>query len=194
MLKRSVILITMLGMGSGVHAAGYAGIGIGQAFVDVETIDFGPTVSADVTDRDTSFKLFGGYTVTENISIEAGYVNFGEFGVHYSDGIDTLTTKVEGNALYVAAVGSIPFSQVSFFGKFGFAQWNSDASLTSTFFAPESISESGTDPMIGLGIKFDASDSVAISAELERYKNFGDKDTTGESDIDVFSVSAMMKF
>ena len=194
MLKRSVILLAMLGMGSGVNAAGYAGIGIGQASVDVETIDFGPAVSADVTDSDTSFKIFGGYSVTESFSIEAGYINFGEFGVHYSDGVDTLTQKVEGKALYVAAVGSIPLSQVSLFGKFGFAKWDADASLTSTFFAPESISESGTDPMIGLGVKFDANDSVAISAELERYKNFGDKDTTGETDIDVFSVSATMKF
>ncbi len=194
MLKRSVILLSMLGISSAANAAGYAGIAIGQASVDVETVDLGPTVSTDVSDSDTSFKIFGGYTVSENFSIEAGYVDFGEFGVDYSDGIDSLSDKVEATALYVAAVGSMPVGKAKLFGKLGLAQWDVDASVSSTFGVSGSASASGTDPVIGLGVKFDAADTVELRAEFERYKNVGDDDKTGESDVDVLSVGAVMKF
>jgi hypothetical protein len=48
--------------------------------------------------------------------------------------------------------------------------------------------------VIGLGVKFDAADTVELRAEFERYKNVGDDDKTGESDVDVLSVGAVMKF
>ena len=194
MLRKNVLPIVILFMTTTANAGGYVGVGIGQSLVDLEANDLGPGIWSSVSDTDTSVKIFGGYAINENFSVEAGYTNFGEFGVDYTDGFDTLSENYEATALYLAAVGSVPLGQASLFGKFGLASWDLDASLSSTFGVSASASVSGTDPVYGFGAQFDVSNNVMLRVEFERFTNVGDENETGEADIDLLSVSAAMRF
>jgi len=197
MIRKSsltLLPLALLGMSSVAHAAGYIGLGLGEATVDIETADFGPGVSTSVDDSDTSFKLFGGYSFNPNFALEGGYVDFGEGGARYTDGIDSITEEYEANALYVAAIGIIPMNQFHVYGKAGIARWDLDASVNSTVGLSGSASETGTDLMYGIGVGFDVTPRITLRGEVERYSNVGDENVTGESDIDVIGITAAMKF
>lgn len=191
MLKK-IIPLSLLAMSTTVNAGGYVGAGFGESSADV-TPYYYPGVTTSVSDTDTAFKLFGGYEFNDNVAVEGGYVKFGEFGVTYSDGS---FDNVEASAIYVAAVGSIPLGPVTLFGKAGFANWFVDYSAidTAAWYWAWSDTATGIDPMVGLGVKFDVSQNFAVRGEAERFLDVGDAAFTGQSDIDVLSVSAVLKF
>lgn len=190
----TLIPLAMLGMSSVAHAAGYIGLGLGEANVDIEETDYGPGVSSSADDSDTSFKLFGGYAFNPNFALEGGYTDFGEGGVRYTDGLDTLTEEYEANALYVAAIGIIPMNRFHVYGKAGIARWDIDASARSTWGLSVSDSDSGTDLLYGIGVGFDITPQITLRGEVERYNNVGDSNVTGESDVDVIGITAAMRF
>lgn len=197
MIRKSsltLIPLAMLGMSSVAHAAGYIGLGLGEANVDIEETDYGPGVSSSADDSDTSFKLFGGYAFNPNFALEGGYIDFGESGARYTDGLDTLTEEYEANALYVAAIGIIPMNRFHVYGKAGIARWDVDASARSTWGLSVSDSDSGTDLLYGIGVGFDITPQITLRGEVERYNNVGDSNVTGESDVDVIGITAAMRF
>ena len=48
--------------------------------------------------------------------------------------------------------------------------------------------------MFGLGASADIAKNFAVRVEWERFLNVGDKDTTGQSDIDLVSASLVFRF
>ena len=191
MLKK-ILPFTLLAMSGAASAAGgYMGIGFGESSADVEPyyID-----ASTVSDTDTAFKIFGGVEFNRNIALEGGYTNFGEYVVDYTFWNDYET--YEASALYVAAVGSIPLGPVSLFGKMGFAHWfldyTDDSWDSAGFIWTESAT--GISPMYGFGVKIDASNAFALRGEFERFLDVGDEYYTGQSDVDVVSLSAIFKF
>ena len=48
--------------------------------------------------------------------------------------------------------------------------------------------------MLGLGGSFKATRQVGVRLEWERFLSIGDEDTTGESDVDLFSASLVVCF
>ena len=65
-------------------------------------------------DKDTGFKLFGGYQVTPNWAVEATYMDMGKAEATAAGVAATLKTAGWG----VAAVGTVPVNEtVSVFGK-----------------------------------------------------------------------------
>lgn len=190
MLKK-IIPLGLLVMSGAVNAGGYLGVGFGESSVDV-TPYYYPGLTTAVSDSDTAFKLFGGYGFNDNVAIEAGYTNFGEFGVAYGDGS---FDYVEAGALYIAAVGNVPLGPVTLFGKAGLANWFLDYSGVDTYWGwAWSDTATGIDPMVGFGANLDLADAFAVRGEFERFMDVGDRDMTGQSDVDVLSVSAVLKF
>ena len=196
MLKR-ILPFTLLAMSGAASAAGgYVGVGFGQSSADVEPYYTGAT---SVSDTATAFKIFGGYEFNRNIALEGGYTSFGEFGVDYdyTDGFYLYkdTERVDASALYVAAVGSIPLGPVSLFGKVGLAHWFVDYTAYDDWWGISwSDSATGINPMLGFGVKVDAGNAFALRGGFERFLDVGDKNITGQSDIDVLSLSAIFKF
>jgi OOP family OmpA-OmpF porin len=192
MLKK-IIPLSLLAMSTTVNAGGYVGAGLGESSADVTPYYVVPGASVSVSDTDTAFKLFGGYAFNDNIAVEGGYTYFGEFDVNYADSLGVfLTEKRELGAVYVAAVGSIPLGAVTLFGKAGLANWFADYSENGIW--GWSDTATGIDPMVGLGVKFDVSQNFAVRGEAERYMNVGDAALADQSDIDVLSVNAVLKF
>jgi len=196
MLKK-ILPFTLLAMSGAASAAGgYVGVGFGQSSADVEPVYYDIDWTTHVSDTDTAFKIFGGYEFNRNIALEGGYTYFGEFGVDYRY-LNTSyveSYKSDAGAFYVAAVGSIPLGPVSLFGKVGLAHWFVDYSESDPWGEFWSDNATGINPMFGFGVKIDASNVFALRLEAERYLDVGDKFYTGQSDVDVLSVSGVFKF
>jgi OmpA-OmpF porin, OOP family len=125
-------------------------------------------------DKSTGGKAFLGYQFNRVLALEAGYVYLGRFEA----------TKVKGP--FVEAVGMIPLSdRFSLFGKIGGVR----AWVTSG-----SAEVSDNKRVFGYGANWNFHRSLTSRLEWERFRELGDKDVTGESDVDFLSFSLIWKY
>ena len=98
--------------------SGYVGLGFGAAKIDdldtsiedencADVIAFGGTCSVSSDDSDTGYKIFGGWKVNPNFSVELSYVDLGEATIDYSESIFG-TTLVEAFAAEITGFGTFP--------------------------------------------------------------------------------------
>src|SRR6185436_11566419 len=89
----------------------YAGASVGQS----KTSDCPGGGSCD--DKDTAYRVFGGYKFHPNIAVEGGYSPLGETSSSFAGG----SLKAEANAWDIVGVGSWPLgNNFSILGKLGF--------------------------------------------------------------------------
>ncbi|MDO9237311.1 MAG: outer membrane beta-barrel protein [Aquabacterium sp.] len=99
---KKILLAAALAASCGLASAqGYVGALVGLTSI---AFDCGPGQSCD--DSDTGFKLYGGYEVAPNISIEVGYTDFGKAKV--SEGADRAEYK--GTALSLVGAFRVAFT------------------------------------------------------------------------------------
>ena len=161
-----------------IHVPAYAqdaGFYIGGAFGQSKTKnDAAPftALGATVTkndERNTMFRLFGGYDVNKHLGIEAAYVDLGAFGVSGTIGGAPFTAFGDITGLSVSGVGTLPLSEkFSVFGSVGvfFSKVKASASVAAVAGAAR---DSGTDLTAGVGIKYALSKNIAARLEVNRY-------------------------
>lgn len=165
----------------------YIGAGAGQSKLkDSDQALLGTSTD----DQDTGWKAFAGYEFTPYVAGELGYADFGKFtgsGPGVSD-------EWKANAFDLSLVGRLPLPQkFALIGKVGAAHWNVDENFTALGVSA-SPSENGTDVKYGVGAEYDFTRNIGGRLEWERYKNAGDENTTGKSDLDLLSLNVMYKF
>jgi OOP family OmpA-OmpF porin len=169
-------------------AGWYAGAAIGQAKAS-ETCDgiSGPGVSCD--DKDTSWKVLGGYQINRNLALELGYADFGKIKASGPAG----KVSAKSNAWDLVGLGIVPLgNRFSLYAKAGFYRGEVKAKadtalLTGTF------KDKNTDVTFGAGLKYDITPQVGVRAEWQRYSDVGGDDT-GTDDIDVISAGLLFRF
>ncbi len=163
----------------------YAGLSIGQSSAsDACNGVSGPGVSCD--DKDTAFKIFGGYQINRNFGVELGYADLGE--VSASGG--GVTASIETTAFELVGVGSYPINnQFSVYGKLGF--YRADSKGRSN--VGVSADETNTDLTLGVGVQYNFTRNLGVRGEWQRYSSVGGGDI-GDSDVDVLSVGVVYKF
>jgi OOP family OmpA-OmpF porin len=154
------------------HAEGpYVGGSLGSSRYN------GPEYGGGVTDRSgTGGKIYGGYGLTPNIALEAGWVDLGK--------AQTAAGTVRGQGLFVDAVGKVPLTQgFSALGRVGAYHGKSKIAGSS---------QTGTQPKVGLGVQYDFSKQLGVRGEWERYrfKAVGG----GKGDSDLYSVGVNYQF
>ena len=210
--KRSLIwscLAVLAGLGSMPTAqaaddpAWYLGAGVGRADVkrssswaaqtDAGLLTRGITSSTQIESHAAAWKLFGGYRFNEFVAVEGGYQNLGRF-----NGVSTISApaassaggKWDASAISVAAVATYPLGdRFGLLFKGGLAATRLKASVSQF-----NANETRVQPLLGIGVKFDATKVIGVRAEFERYNNVGDGSTTGQSPINIWSVSALYRF
>lgn len=192
MLKK-LLPLALLAVAGTASADAYLGAGVGQSSMDVQP-GYLPGYSAlPPTDTDNAIKLFGGFEFNRSLALEIGFIHFGEHGVDYTNGVDSVHERVETTATYLAIIGALPLGPgASLYGKVGFASWYQDYSV-SDFYLSYLDDAVGVDPMVGIGVQIDAG-PISLRAEAERYLDVGDVTLIGKSDIDVASVNAIFWF
>jgi OOP family OmpA-OmpF porin len=143
----------------------YAGIKLGSSDKSV----------GGVSERNSAFGVFGGYSFNPNVAVEVGYTDLGTAGA----GI------VKFTSLDVSAVGTFPINQqFSVYGKLGLASTKEEAL---------GLSGTRSAATYGLGGQFNVNPNVGIRLGWEHY-GFGDGATFNQGDISLVSVSGLYKF
>jgi len=137
----------------------------------------------------TAGKIYGGIRFNQAWSLEGGYMGFGEVEHEGKDDRNPMQLSSDSNALYVAGVGYMPVSnQMEVFGKAGLAKWTQDNTKeVPRIDTYDSLHDSGTSPMLGLGAQYWLNKNMQARAEWERVVNMGDGDDF-ETDADSFSI------
>ncbi len=186
----------------------YGGIGFGNSTVkdDTSCSDlaglFDPGFSCSSDDTDTGWKVFIGNQLNENAAVEFGYVDLGKITGSASGTVlgtpVSVNADVKAKGFNVSLVGSLPVSnEFSFMGRIGLFRWDIDATASANvggFPGSASESDNGVDLSFGLGAQYDFSKKAGIRAEWERFQDVGNQDTTGQSDVDLLSLSLVFRF
>ena len=96
------------------QAGGLVGASIGQAELEIGDSDF------NLSESDTSWKIFGEWHVLKFLGFGLGYYDFGSptfFG-----------ENINSKAWNLYAVGILPIGNIDLFGKVGYANWDVSAS------------------------------------------------------------------
>ena len=178
--------------------------GITAAQLDADLAALTPSITARSTlsENDIGYKLFVGYQFNKNLAVEGGYVDLGKpielNSVVTAPSAGTLKGTIKNNGLNLDVLGILPINDAfSAFAKVGlyYSKTTFDISATGGGgTAAGSWSKSEINPKFGLGANYAFTKNVGVRAEWERYKNLGDADTTGEGDVDLWSIGATFKF
>jgi len=166
-------------------SAVYIGGGLGQSKFKIEC---GGGLSCD--DKDTSFRVFGGYQFTPNISAELGYADLGRAKLSGPGGSDEL----KATAWDLSGIFQWPFEKTGFsvFGRLGLYYGKVELSGLDTG------SKTSGNATFGLGAGYDFNRNLGLRAEWQRYSKMKARnDATGvedDGDVDVLGISVLYRF
>ena len=188
----------------------YSALSAGQSRVDIDDIDLaslGATGFESKDQTDTAWKLALGYQFNRYLAIEGGYVDYGRFSQSA-----TITAPVSGSfngnieakGWFIDAVGSYPLgASFSVLGRLGTVRSTTTTHLSTAGAFAGALAAAGIDSSTkesewnwhyGLGVQYDFARSVGLRLEYDRTRNVGNSDTTGEGDIDVWSLGVLVRF
>lgn len=166
-------------------SAFYAGANIGQSKVNLDC-----TAGLTCDDSDTAFKIFGGYSFTQNIALELGYVDLGKATLSGPGGKD----EIKATAFDLTGVFSWPFSNSGFsvFGRAGLYSGKLELS------GVDHGSKTTTDLTYGLGAGYDFNRNLGLRAEWQRYSKMKVRnDANGaedDGDVDALTIGVLYRF
>jgi len=167
--------------------------------IDGELGAIGITSSSQVDDRDTAWRLYGGYQFNPYAAVEVGYVDFGNGSFSSqvtAPSVGSISGDTKADGVSVALVGQWPIGNAfAVTGKIGAIIWHSESrvSASGVAIAEESRNDRGTDLMFGIGGRYDFTPSVALRADWDRYRKVG-AGVSDKSDIDMLSVGVQFRF
>ncbi|MCU7373127.1 OmpA family protein [Paucibacter sp. O1-1] len=161
----------------------YGGLSVGQSRAKIDTdginaslLGGGLTTTAMSRDeRDSGYKIFGGYQFNRYFGLEAGYFNLGKFGfVSTTVPAGSLSGRIKLDGLNLDLVASLPLGERwTVLGRVG-AQ---HARARDTFVGTGAVtvlnpspSERDTQLKLGAGLQYALSSKVLLRAEAERYR------------------------
>jgi len=187
-------------------AGGYVGFGVGQSRAKIDTSRMldtegvtGVTGLVD-DDRDTSWKVLGGYQFNRHLAIEGGYFELGTFGFTAQSAGPLASGQITGK-MYVKGfnadlVGLLPFTErLSGTARAGINYARVEDTFTGagvSNLANPAPTERGTNYKLGLGLQYALSPALAGRLEVERYRI---DDALGHNaDFDFYQVGLVYRF
>lgn len=165
------------------HEGGYyyggLGVGAARAKLDAEAItreQAGVTASSfERDDRDTTYKVFGGYQLNRNLGIELGYFRLGSFGFDANTTpAGTLAARSSLQGVNLDLVGTLPLSERwAALGRVGAQYARTRTTLNGTGAAAVlngTPSERKTNYKVGAGLQYAFSPSFLVRGEVDRYR------------------------
>jgi OOP family OmpA-OmpF porin len=193
----ALILATALHLAAGAAAAqqpaqpaahSYVGVAVGRSNFDIDT-----TGATRSDTSSTGYKLFGGVQFTPNFGLEASAFSLGKAtGAVTVPAVGTATVEGEVRGIALAGTASLPVSDsVALFAKAGLAYVETKATV-STPLGGASEDDKSTQPLFGLGARWNFSDTLAARLEWERVRaRFVDSEKVN---TDLISVGLQYRF
>jgi len=183
----------------------YGGANVGRSMATIDDpristglLSGGFTSSTIVDDdRSTGFKVFGGYQLNKNFSVEGGYFDLGKFGYTATTvPAGTLNGNIKLRGLNLDLVGIVPFTEkFSAFGRVGLNYAQARDSFTGTgavHVTNPNPRKNATNYKFGVGLQYAFTDALAMRVEAERYRI---NDAVGnKGDVDLVSVGLIYRF
>ena len=150
----------------------YIGGALGQAEQSDQCSSTAPGVSCD--NKDSAWKIFGGFQFSRYFAAELGYANLGEA----SASAGAVSATDEATAIELVALGMFPVvERFSIFGKLGFASVDVDTPLGG---------DTKTELTYGIGAQYDVTPMIGARVQWQRY------DT--DQEIDLLSIGVVVRF
>ena len=208
--KRSLVAFAVLAsfvspVAMAQDAGWYGGLNLGQskARIDDPRIISGLlssgffTTSITDDDRDSGYKIFGGYQMNRYLALEAGYFDLGRFSFNATtQPLGTLTGEIKLRGANLDLLGIIPLTEkFSAFGRIGVARAEARDTFTGSGLVRvlnPNPSKTDTNGKFGLGLQYAFTESFGMRAEVERYRI---NDAVGnKGDIDLASLGLVYRF
>ncbi|MDY0067865.1 MAG: outer membrane beta-barrel protein [Steroidobacteraceae bacterium] len=156
-------------------------------------------------DSDTALGLTVGYKFSPYLALEVAYLHLGEAsykaGVTVTDGVDQydldarITAESKGPAL--SALGLWPVSDAfDLYARLGVYFGDTDLKMTvSDGVDSLSVGASGSsqDLLYGVGANWNINERWSLRLDYQMFKDVGDEDKTGETDIDMISLGVFFR-
>lgn len=172
--------------------APYVGASLGQATADISC-----PAATSCDNKDTAWKAYGGLEVNEYLSMEVGYVDFGQST--YS-GAKVGTRETRGATLQLVGTYVVNPS-ITLIGKGGFGILHTEVKGSINPSPYTSLADTDFHWTVGLGAQYNFTQSLGLRMEWERYFNVGSTSsnstagaTTGQANIDLLSAGLVYKF
>jgi OOP family OmpA-OmpF porin len=155
------------------------------------------TTSMDENERDTGFKVFGGYQFNKYFALESGYYDLGDFGfTAFTVPQGTLHGVLGARGLNLDAVLSMPFTpKFSAFVRAGAAYSEVEGAFEGTglvnVIEPNSESKE-VNYKFGAGLEYMFTHRFGMRLEAERYRI--DDSVGNMGDIDLYSAGVLFRF
>ncbi len=152
------------------NTIGYLGGSFGQSSFKLQN---GLPKTA-VDERDRELKFYGGFALSQNFGVEAGYVRLGKLKDTFVLNSLPITQSASGRSFYVAATGKAALTEsFAINGKIGL----SFGKLTGTNLLPtsESLIGSKRSAMFGVGAEYKINPSVSLTADYDNYGKISNK-------------------
>jgi OmpA-OmpF porin, OOP family len=183
----------------------YLGANVGQGHSVIDTVRVGNGLlppgsyinSISVQERDTGYKIFGGYQFSRYIAVEGGYFDLGHFGFNaVTVPPGTLNGEMKVRGINLDLVGTMPLTErLGVFARVGanYAETSDNFSGTGavTVLNPNP-SKRDTNVKVGLGVQYALTDALGLRGEVERYRV---NDAVGnKGDVDLVSLGLVYRF
>ena len=207
-MKNKLIVGMALALSSGLASAqsagwyggldlGYSRLGLSGGDIDGALANQGIAGSSSIDNGDKSYGLSGGYRFNRNFAAEAAWESLGSYSYSSTTPTDTIHGKFKAGAFSLAGVGLYPFTpNWSVYGKLGLARTSAklEASSSTGASAVSGTSHSGTNWLLGAGLRYDFDGGCFTKLGWDRYQNVGDETSTGKASIDLYQLGVGMRF
>jgi OOP family OmpA-OmpF porin len=131
----------------------------------------------DCDEKDTAWRILGGYQFNRYFAAELGYHNLGEASAQAG--------AIEGTAWELVGIGAYPvIDKLSVYGKLGAYRGELEGL---------GAKETNSDLTYGVGLQYDVLKNVGLRSEWQRYNKMGGGAFT-ETDVDVLSAGVVYRF
>ena len=149
----------------------YMGVLAGQSKTDIDQAPFvalGATITRN-DEKDSAFRIFGGYQYTKNLAVEVGYVDLGTYGVSGTIGALPFTAFGDVTGFSISGVGTVPLTEkLGLLGSVGFLSSKVNASATVATVSGIARSRQ-SDYTAGIGMKYSLTKNIAARLEANYY-------------------------
>ena len=185
LVARLFVVLALTGSVGAAQAEGwYVGANLGTARALDVSSDIGSNVLID--DRDSSWRIFGGYHYWDIMGFELGFTDLGKTSVQSTYMGSAYSDQDEAAVIDAVIVGTMRITgDISVLGKIGLLFFDADSETTSGG-VTRTDSASGVDYTLGLGAKYDLGKQLGLRVEWQRFSEVGKGG--GQSHYDVYSA------
>jgi OOP family OmpA-OmpF porin len=186
------------------QAGWFLGMSLGKGEPRFETAPF--TAIPTREDRESGYKLWGGYKFNRNFGAEVSYLESGKLTQSGFSDIPCASGSIcpaapsqaysqfiRSKGVQLVGTGSLPITtKFGLFGKLGAIHADTENQCVVGSFSCSS-SNRNTDLTYGLGLSYEMAKNFSVRSEWERMR-LGDKTRFGDSDVNFFTIGAGFKF